>query len=457
MMRRQTLGVVVLLAWAMNGYAVAQTARTPPEELRRQVERRFDVLTVREGLVLRPKTPIRGVRAIEVSGGDIAIDGVSATGAELRERLGGDVDLVLQLSYLDPAAQRELFNPTPASARPETPPPPEPPAAAPEPPTRPERDRRDASRRRQSGQRVRIGGGVTVDEDETIRGDVVAIGGSARVFGEVRGEVVSIAGTVELGPNAVVHRDVTVVGGTLRRDPSARIDGEINEIGIGAIDLSGVRWSPPSLGALWWGWTLGAAYRFVATLVRVAVLCLLAALVLLLGRDYVERVSLRAAGEPLKAGAIGFLAQLLFLPLLIITIVLLVVTIIGIPLLVLLPFAVLGLGVFALIGFTAVSFHVGRLLSSRLGWDGLGVFGFTIAGILLIMSPILLARLIGLGGGVLYPMTIGLGLVGLLVEYLAWTVGFGAVALDRFGKALSSPPATSLPATPLSDAPAASS
>jgi hypothetical protein len=251
-----------------------------------------------------------------------------------------------------------------------------------------------------------------------------------------------------------VRRDVTVVGGTLRRDPAARIDGEINEIGIGAIDLSGVRWSPPSLATLWWGWTLGAAYALVATLVRLAVLCLLAALVLLLGRDYVERVSARAASEPLKAGAIGFLAQILFLPILVITIVLLVVTIIGIPLLLLLPFAMLGLGVFALIGFTAVGYHIGRLLVSRLGWDGAGPFGATIAGILIVVSPILLARLIGLGGGVLYPMTFGLAFVGFLLEYLAWTVGFGAVALDRFGKSFSSPPATSLPATPLSDAPA---
>jgi hypothetical protein len=271
----------------------------------------------------------------------------------------------------------------------------------------------------------------------------------------VRGEVVSIAGTVELGPNAVVRRDVTVVGGTLRRDPAARIDGEINEIGIGAIDLSGVRWTPPSLATMWWGWTLGAAYAFVATLVRIAVLCLLAALVLLLGRDYVERVSLRAASEPLKAGAIGFLAQILFLPILVITIVLLIVTIIGIPLLALIPFAMLGLGVFALIGFTSVGYHIGRLLVSRLGWDGAGPFGATIAGILIVVAPVLLARLIGLGGGVLYPMTFGLGFVGILVEYLAWTVGFGAVALDRFGKSLSSPPATSLPATPLTDAPAA--
>jgi hypothetical protein len=433
-------GMIAALFPLVAGIAVpasGQNARLAPEDLRRQVERRFDVLVVRDGLALKPTAPRGGVRAIEVSGGEIIVDGAPATGAELRDKLGSDGDLIIQLSYLDVAAQRQLFeSATPAAA------PAEPPAAPslPPPSTAPP-ERPDFPRGRRSRDRVRIGGSVDVAEDEVVQGDVVAVGGSVRVMGEVRGEVVAIAGRVELGPNAVVRRDVTVVGGPLQRHPTARIEGEINEIGIGNIDLSGVSWTPPSLGALWWNWTLGAAYALVATLVRVAVLCLLAALVVLIGRDYVERISARAAAEPLKAGAVGFLAQVLFLPILIITIILLVVTIVGIPLLALIPFAILGLCVFALVGFTAVGYHVGRLLAARFGWS-LGPIGATMAGVLLVVSPILLARLIGLGGGILYPMTIGLGFVGILVEYLAWTVGFGAVALSRFGKPLTVAPAT---------------
>jgi hypothetical protein len=431
MIRRHLLAIA-LLTTALGGiHASAQGGRPEPEELRRQVERRFDVLVLTDGLALRPRAPGRAARTIEVRGGEIALNGAPATGAELREQLGADADLVIQLSYLDADAQRKAFEPVAA-----TPPPPPAPSVAPEapapPPSEPVRNRR-------SGERVRIGGSIRIDADEVVDGDVVAIGGSVGVFGEVRGEVVAIAGTVELGPDAVVRRDVTVVGGTIRRDPSARINGDVNEIGIGAIDLSGVRWTPPSLGALWWGWTLGAAYALVATLVRVAVLCLLAALVVLLGRDYVERVSARAAAEPLKAGAIGFLAQILFLPILIITIILLVVTIVGIPLLALIPFAMLGLCLVALVGFTAVAYYVGRLLIGRLGAGEAGPFKATMAGVLLLISPVLLARLIGLGGGVLYPMTFGLGFIGFLIEYLAWTVGFGAVALARFSRTAPTP------------------
>lgn len=429
-MRATTISLALSLSCALGIVAFAQGGRAAPEELRRQVERRFEVVVVRDGLVLRADGPGRGGRAartVEVSGGTIIVDGAPATGAELRDTLGADADLVLQLSYLDVATQRALF----AEAGQGVLPTPAPPAPQPdlEPPDAPGR-----TRSRQSSERIRIGGSVRVESDELIRGDVLAIGGSARVFGEVRGDVAAIGGVVELGPTAIVGGDITVVGGTLRRDPGARVDGETHEVGIGAIDMSNWRFSAPSLAALWWGWTMSAVYSLFASIVRVAVLCLLAALVMLVARDYVERISARAAAEPFKAGAIGLLAQILFIPILVIVILLLIVTIIGIPLLVLVPFAILGLCIFGLIGFTAVGYHLGRLLTARLGWTDAGPFASTIAGILLVVSPVLVARLIGVGGGVLYPMTVALGLVGVIVEYIAWTVGFGAVALARFGK-----------------------
>ena len=48
------------------------------------------------------------------------------------------------------------------------------------------------------------------------------------------------------------------------------------------------------------------------------------------------------------------------------------------------------------------------------------------------MSPILLARLVGLAGGPLWLMSFGLAMLGFLFEYVAWTVGLGAIALVRF-------------------------
>jgi len=123
-----------------------------------------------------------------------------------------------------------------------------------------------------------------------------------------------------------------------------------------------------------------------------------------------------------------------------------VVTIIGIPLLVLIPFALLALAVIGLVGFTAVAFNLGHLVSQRFNWSDRNPYLTVVAGILLLVSPVLVARLIGLAGVMLFPLTGTLAFLGYLAEYIAWTVGFGAVALLRFSRsqmaAPSGPPAT---------------
>jgi hypothetical protein len=441
--------VILITAGLGAGAAAAQSASQSADNaaLRQQIERRFDVVPLREGLALVPRSAALRVRSIELTDGAIAIDGVPATGAEVREKLGVDADAVIRLSYLDAASRRALFAPpTPAAPLPPAAPPPaaapaEPPPPAP--PATPDIPRSRRSRGMRSSDRVRIGGSVQVNADEVINGDVVAVGGSVRVDGEVHGDVVSVGGSVHLGPEAIVTGDVAVIGGALQREPGARVDGDFKEIGIGAIDLSGLRWE--GLRWPWFGRAFGSAFALLTTVGRVAILCLLAALVILLGHEYVERISARAAAEPFKAGAIGFLAQLLFLPVLVVTIVILVATIVGIPLLLLIPFALLALGLVALVGFTAVAYRVGSLAGARLGWDPLGPYGATIVGILIVISPLLLARLLGLIGGPVFPMTFALGLLGFCLEYLVWTVGFGAVALAWFNRARTAPPPPIVP------------
>lgn len=141
----------------------------------------------------------------------------------------------------------------------------------------------------------------------------------------------------------------------------------------------------------------------------------------------------RAASEPMKAGAVGLLIQLLFFPVLIATIVVMVVTIIGIPLFVLVPFALLAFALLFLIGFTAVAYDVGRLAVSRFGGEGRNPYFAAAIGIALVLSPVLLSRLVGFGG-LLWSITWTLLLLGLVTEYVAWTVGLGAVALVRFDR-----------------------
>ena len=447
-MKKLTLALLAAAGvWA--GPVAAQTAPVDNAALRQQIERRFEVLVLTDRIVLRPRSAAGSVRLIELGGpGTVAIDGAPATGAEVRDRLGADADAVLQLSYLDAGQRRTLFG-TGAAASPTVPASPAPPAppgpsTAPAPPPALPPIEPAERRRMRHGDRLRFGGNVRVDEDEVITGDVVAIGGSARIDGEVRGEVVVVGGNVELGPRALITHDLAVIGGILQRAEGARVQGQLHEIGVGELDFGDF--------APWRDWRRGSMRGFtrslalMSTLGRVAILCVLGALVMLLGRPYVEQASQRAAAEPLKAGAIGFLAQLLFLPVLIVTIVILVVTIIGIPLLLLIPFALLALCAVALLGFTSMAYRIGQYASDRFGWGLSGPYAATLLGMLVIVSPLLLARLLSLIGGPIVPITFGLFVIAFIVEYVVWTIGFGAVALARLDR--QRPPAAPIAAAP---------
>jgi hypothetical protein len=416
--------------------------------LRTRVERRFDVLPLQNGLVLRPKFKGVPVRSIEISNGTVAIDGHPATGSELRERLGSDADMVLELSYLDPGVRRVLFGfeEHPPEGPGELATPAEKPAEAP--PSPPERPRR------RSGAQVRIMGNVTVAPDEIVEDDVVVIGGSAHVDGQVNGQVVVVGGAAELGPSAEIHGDVTVIGGTLSRDPAAHVRGKVNEI-AGSIDLRG--WRPRHRGSPSEWFAVRPFAALIGTLLRWCLVTILACAAWGLARQPVERIAERVATEPLRSGLIGLLVELLFLPALIVTAVVLAISIIGIPLLLLLPFAIVLLLVVSVGGFSAVAYHVGRRAAARWGWHNDSPYRATALGTALILSPVLLARLVGLGGWIVTPLTTVLVAIGIVVEYIAWTVGLGAVALVRFAHRFPPPapaePSVSSIATPATPPP----
>src|SRR5215467_1336383 len=107
----------------------AQRDQADMATLRANIERRFEVLPIRDGVVLKPRSSSSGVQSIEVTNDLIAIDGQPATGPELRQKLGtDDADLVREVSYLSRNEQRTMFassstaaNPTPVAPAPSAP------------------------------------------------------------------------------------------------------------------------------------------------------------------------------------------------------------------------------------------------------------------------------------------------------------------------------------------------
>lgn len=416
---------LVIIAAAVP-FAAAQTPTEEQQDLRSRIEAKYDVVPLSDGLALRPKVRTDRVRLIEVENGNILVDGATVTGGELRERVGSDADLIVRLSYLDEATRKALFEPQrPAvsAEEPATPSGPQSPVTA-----TPERHQRSR------GDRVRIMGNVEVPEDERIDGQAVAVLGSVRVDGEVADQVVAVLGSVELGPHAVVGGDIVSVGGRVRRDPGAVVRGGITEVGVGSgVNVGGPHWQgfPPLVFAFG---PFGGMARLVGTTFHLLILALLASIAFLVARVTVERGADRVAQEPLKATVIGIISHILIVPVFVLAAVVLAITIVGIPLLLLLPFAALFLVLVALAGFSGSALAVGRLARRRFGKPADAPFVDLLIGVVVILLPILVGRVIGLVGWPVSPLVFLLIAVGVGIEYLAWASGFGAVLVNAFSR-----------------------
>lgn len=392
-------------------------AQTPSDlaSLRRRVESRFRVVPFDNRLVLVPSERSAPVAFIELVGDRVSIDGQAVTGEQLRTRLGADADLILRLSFVDAETRHELFRQRAPEIEVE------------KGPGQPERLE---PRYRRSGAKVRIGGNVTVEPDEWVRDAVLVVFGSALISGRVWDDVVAVFGDVTLYPGSEVTGDVTVIGGTVDRKPGAVVLGQINEVGFG---ISPIRIRGPDLDMMWIRDRWFPGLTLFGTLIRISVLGLLAVLVLLVAPGPVERICREAADRPWKAGLVGLLAQLLFVPSLVASAIVLVISIVGIPLLAALPVVVLAFAVALLAGFTAVGCSIGRWMFSRAGGGDAARVGALLVGLALVWSLTVAGRVAGLAGPAARPLVAMILLAGFLVEYVVWTIGLGAVLLTRFG------------------------
>src|SRR6187401_2195917 len=118
---------LMLVALASAAFAAS------PSELGARARERFEVLPLREGVLLKPLQK-SDYSVIEITGDGVAIDGEELSGRALRRRLGDDAEVVQDIADLDASELREVAvgAETPRhGANLETPPaPPAPPAAA---------------------------------------------------------------------------------------------------------------------------------------------------------------------------------------------------------------------------------------------------------------------------------------------------------------------------------------
>jgi len=264
-----------------------------------------------------------------------------------------------------------------------------------------------------------------------------------------------VGGGVHLGEEAEVLGEITSVGGKVVRAEGAEVMGRINEVAFGP----NFTWQFGDTDIHWWDWTGHRRgwspfrfewFGFALSLTGVVVLLLLACLVRLVAGRTVERVRAKAVESPWLCGLVGLAVELFFVPVLVVVTLILCISIIGIPLLLLLPFVLLAFVVALIVGYTGSALAVGEWTARRFNWSTASPYVAIAIGVLSIQILHVTGELFDSFDGFLWVFAVMFGVVGFLVRYVAWTVGLGAVFLtavrspNRAAMAVPPPP-TGLP------------
>lgn len=271
---------------------------------------------------------------------------------------------------------------------------------------------RPAERRGRRQDRMKVGGGVVVEEGETV-GDAVAVGGSVEVRGKVH-DAVAVGGDVHVSKSGEVRGDAVTVGGRLNVEPGGTVAGDRVEVGPGMIPkrlLGGLL----GLGAA--GAALGAVWSIMGTIVLFIILFAFGLVLFALSPSRLQAVGNVLAARPIKSGLVGILAAIVATLLT----ALLAVSLIGIPLALLL---VLGVMMASLFGLAALALRLGHAIPL---WPAKNTALALAMGALAIL---IVCQIPWLGGFLLW---------------LATLAAFGAVVMTRVGG--TSP--TSTPTTPV--------
>jgi hypothetical protein len=294
--------------------------------------------------------------------------------------------------------------------------------------------------------------GYDVPRGKVVDGDVVVPFGDVRVAGEVMGDVTVGKGNLVLTEGGVIHGDAVVTGGQLLNH-GGRVFGEMRvNSDDGDPDAAAarayaerdrqqaaeVRTSEHIVvrNGGWWGSIREGAEGLVSTITLGLILSLIGAGLVFYALPQLERVSGTIRRDTGRSAGVGIAANFLSVPAFLIGLVVLLVTIIGIPLLLLyVPLFWVALSAAAAFGLVAAAHAIGERTAEQSGSFGTmrrNAYSYTFTGIGLLLAPLFAAHLLELTGflGWLGDLV---EVLGTLVLWAAATVGFGAVVLTRAG------------------------
>ena len=267
-----------------------------------------------------------------------------------------------------------------------------------------------------SGDRVVTGDDLTVKAGEVVAGDVVVTAGDLDVEGTVKGDAVVTGGNLRLGPTAVVEGDCVVTGGKMEVSPTAKIGGE--RVVIAGPGLEGLKWlglgkhvTEPVRASI----KLVKEFAFFGFLMFLALL-----LVIFLPRQF-ARVEEHLAEDFPRSALLGVAAMVL-LP---VSLVILVVSILGIPFA---PLVLVAAILAALVGYITL----GRVIGGRILKNKPALLQ-TLVGLALLQAAAFIGDIVSLPGGAFDDVGGVFRTIGTIIFLGGAGLGMGAVIYSRFG------------------------
>lgn len=256
-----------------------------------------------------------------------------------------------------------------------------------------------------------FGGTAMMEEGSRVEGDVSVVGGNVSIAGEVTGDLTVLGGNAHLLATARVDGDEAVFSGNVAKDPGAVVRGRTSR--APAAVPTPAPPIPPTAPVVPREFRPSFDLSPLGAIAGIALITVFAMLAVVLFPANTARALDAVREQALFAGVIGA-SSWVAVPL---VLVLLTATIC------LIPFAlVLGViwGVAVLFGWSVIARMTGGMLMTGFGKTDWTLAGQTAAG------AILLAVL----GAV--------PVIGLLIGFVASSVGVGALVLSRFGTRLTS-------------------
>jgi hypothetical protein len=268
-----------------------------------------------------------------------------------------------------------------------------------------------------------FGGDVIVEGK--VRRSVFAMGGTITVSGEVGDAVVGLGSRIVLKSTAVVKGDLVSMGGTIEKEPGFRVEGD-------TVYFKGPLFSDKAFKNGLWGliffpfWPIVLIFKMV----NVFLWALAAFLAAMLIPKNLDRAASQVRTSFWPLIGTGILAHIVF-GFLIVFAALLCLILIGVPILFALVMAGLAIKVF---GRVALFYFFGQSLAKSLKWNAPSVLGASFLGLLVI-------EVIGF-----------IPIIGILFQAVLTALGWGLAVRTRFGtvdnwfKKRAAAPAPPLPA-----------